>query len=333
MEVGKVKYYVNVYTETGLSIDITNAVSELGWEENKDELSTRISFQMHNASYNGKKLSTLIKINQLVCIKAAFDGSTKTIVWGSIKEAELITSMAEDTYDITAYDCLYSMSKSQDSVYFTHGQKTKTLLKTIFSSWEIGIDQYSGANIRHSKICYKNKSLSDIVIGILNEAHAQGDCKSVIRASGYDKVSILHEGSNSTVYTLTSKNCVESKYKISITDMVTRIKIMSSGSDDSASQVELTVNRNTEYGVIQNIITRSTNDTLAKARTEAITTLKESAVPTVTRTIEAPDVPDIHKGDRVNISAGSINGTYIVRSIQHNAADCTMSLDIYEFTE
>lgn len=54
---------VIVITEKKLQLNITQAVEELGWEENEDELAMKIHFNMYNALYNKERLSSLVKIN------------------------------------------------------------------------------------------------------------------------------------------------------------------------------------------------------------------------------------------------------------------------------
>lgn len=52
INVNNVSYTVIVITEKKLQLNITQAVEELGWEENEDELATKIHFNMYNALYN-----------------------------------------------------------------------------------------------------------------------------------------------------------------------------------------------------------------------------------------------------------------------------------------
>ena len=332
MIAGKVQYYVYVTTEKKLTLNVTNAVEDLGWEENEKEISCRISFTMYNATYENQRLSTLIKIGQAVTVKANWGDGSKTIVTGFIKEAERDSTKSSEAYKIIAYDCLFSMQKSQDNVYYAKGKKTKAALTDIFKKWSVKIDKYTGPDVKHSKIVYKNKNLSDIVLGILDEAVKKGGAKSVVRASG-NKVSILKIGSNSEVYQFDSSNCVESKYKISITSMVTRVKIVASKKDSDQAKVEAVVNGKTSYGVMQKIQTHASSDSLSDAKKAAREILDEYGDPKKTMTVQAPDVPPIYKGDMVHINAGSLKGDYIVKSIQHNAATGKMSMDVEAYKE
>ena len=79
INVNNVSYTVIVITEKKLQLNITQAVEELGWEENEDELAMKIHFNMYNALYNKERLSSLVKINSVVVVKAYW-GSGKGIV-------------------------------------------------------------------------------------------------------------------------------------------------------------------------------------------------------------------------------------------------------------
>jgi len=331
MEAGKTLYYVFVTTEKGVTFNVTNAVQDLGWEENEKELSMRVSFTLFNAIYNGSRLSSFIKIGQPVTIKANWGAGPKTITTAYIKECERDTSKSAETYKVTAYDCLFNMQKSNDDIYYAKGKKTKKILTAIFKKWGIEIDKYTGPNVKHGRIVYKNKSLADVVLGVLNDAAKKGGAKSHVRASG-NKVSILANGSNANVYYLNSTNCIESKYKISIVDMVTKVKITAvSKKNKKRTKVKAVVKKNTQYGVIQKIQTYSKGDSKKDAKKAAKKVLNEHGSPKKTMTVQAPDIPDLYKGDKILIKAGSLNGYYLVKSIQHNAASGKMSMEVKAF--
>ena len=79
IDISKVTYDVIVITEKKVQLNITQAVESLGWEEEEDELAMKITFEMYNATYDGSKLSSLIKIGCVVGVKASW-GSGKGFV-------------------------------------------------------------------------------------------------------------------------------------------------------------------------------------------------------------------------------------------------------------
>ncbi len=332
IEAGTISYTVIAFTSKGVQLNITQAVKDLGWEEGEDELAMKMTFKMYDATYNGSKLSTLLGIGCVVAIKAKWEGSSSVVAQCNITECERSTSKSDEIFDVTAYDCLYNLQKSQDNVYYSKGKKTKSAIKAIFSSWGITLSSYSGPNVTHSKILYKNTYLGDIIRGILDDAKKKGGCSAIVRSTK-GKVSIVKVGSNSTIYHFESSNAISSKYKISIADLVTRVKIVSSADDEGSTKVEAVVNGKTSYGIFQRIYNYSGSDSLSDAKEAAQEILDEKGEPEETSTVEAPDVPSVRKGDQVHLKVGALNGFYVVKSIQHDATSGKMTMEVETFTD
>lgn len=81
INVNNVSYTVIVITEKKLQLNITQAVEELGWKENEDELAMKIHFNMYNALYNKERLSSLVKINSVVVVKAYWGAERALLPW------------------------------------------------------------------------------------------------------------------------------------------------------------------------------------------------------------------------------------------------------------
>lgn len=180
------KYKLNatviVITEKKLQLNITQAVEELGWEENEDELAMKIHFNMYNALYNKERLSSLVKINSVVVVKAYWGSGKGIVAMGNIVECERKVSKSDDVFNVVAYDNLFNLQKSSDNVYFASGKKTKSILTAIFKSWGITISKYTGPNVAHKKILLKNKKLGDIIREVLDEAKKKGGGAPVLPA-------------------------------------------------------------------------------------------------------------------------------------------------------
>lgn len=329
IKAGKVSYYVYAYTEgMGSALNITKAVDDLSWEENEKEFSAKITFRIYNAKYDGKKLSSLIKIGMPVVIKADWGSGRKDVCIGYTKSAERDTTKSSETYKITAYDCAYAMLKAQDSIYYAEGKTTKSIISTLFAQWGVILDQYTGPDVKHSKIVYKNKYISDIILGILDEAAKKGGKKAIVRATRYKQVSVLEQGSNTDVFEFTTQNSIESRYTISIENLVTRVKIVAYEKESDQAKVEAVVEGDTSYGVLQRVQTHSQSDDLSEAKKAAQEILDENGKPKETMHVQAPDVPPIRKGDKIKVTAGALNGYYLVKSIQHNAAQGKMNMEV-----
>lgn len=161
INVNNVSYTVIVITEKKLQLNITQAVEELGWEENEDELAMKIHFNMYNALYNKERISSLVKINSIVAVKAYWGSGKGIVAMGNIVECERKVSKSDDIFNVVAYDNLFNLQKSSDNVYFAAGKKTKSVLTAIFESWGITISKYTGPDVAHKKILFKNKRLGD----------------------------------------------------------------------------------------------------------------------------------------------------------------------------
>ena len=69
------------------------------------------------------------------------------------------------------------MQRSQDNIYFAAGKGTKSALTEVFKSWGISLSSYTGPDVSHSKILYKNAYLGDVVRGILDEARKKAEAR------------------------------------------------------------------------------------------------------------------------------------------------------------
>ena len=76
------------------------------------------------------------------------------------------------------------------------------------------------------------------------------------------------------------------------------------------------------------VVLMTSSSTLAQAKEDAKGILRENGQPKRTITVDAPDVPEIRKGWRVRMEAGSLLGYYIVKGVTHNATDRTMSMEL-----
>lgn len=287
INVNNVSYTVIVITEKKLQLNITQAVEELGWEENEDELAMKIHFNMYNALYNKERLSSLVKINSVVVVKAYWGSGKGIVAMGNIVECERKVSKSDDVFNVVAYDNLFNLQKSSDNVYFASGKKTKSILTAIFKSWGITISKYTGPNVAHKKILLKNKKLGDIIREVLDEAKKKGGGAAIVRSTE-SKVQVIAKGSNTDIYHFSGDVSSQVSHKISIANLVTRVD----------------------------------------AKKEAKEILEEKGSPKVTSKLIAPDIPCVRKGDIIHAKVGSLNGYYLINSIQHNAKNGQMTMDV-----
>ncbi len=56
--------------------------------------------------------------------------------------------------------------------------------------------------------------------------------------------------------------------------------------------------------------------------------MNEYGKPVRTIVLEGPDVPVIRKGDKIHVKAGTLNGYYVTKSVRHDAATRSMSMEL-----
>ena len=330
IDVSKIKYQLLLVTESGKEIDITGATEDLGWEEGEAELALRTSFTMANTTYNGQLLSSLAKPGCIIAIIADWGTGKEEVARGKIAEWDPQFSGSGNIVGITAYDDLINLQASQDNRYYSAGTGTKSAITAIFNDWGIPVGEYKGPDVAHAKTLFKAEYLSDIIIQLLDDAKKKGGASCTVR-SAKGKVSVLPEGSNTTIYHFTEDKNVElARDMMSITTLVTRVKVVGKEDAEGKQAVEAVVDGLTNYGIRQQIYVRDEDDTLATATAAAQDIIDTVGKPDRVRTINAPDIPIIRKGDKVHIQAGTLNGYYIVKAIQHNASSAIMSMDIKE---
>ncbi len=328
VDINKLKYTLICVTEKGVQLDVTAMVESLGWEEGEGELAQRITARLRNSSYNGALLSNQIKPGCLLAVLAEWGGKAQEVARGQVEEWTVSSSGSASTLELTAYDELINLQKSQDDRYIAAGTGTRTALTAIFNDWGVTIGSYKGPNVRHAKAVYKGDTLSDIILDLLDAAVKQGAKKCLVRAEK-GAVSVVPVGGNATIYHFDEDSSVEVlRDRVSLEGLVTRVKVV--GKENSAERrpVEAVISGKTQIGIRQQIYNRPQDDSIAAARNAAKEILRESEEDQREISISAPDVPVIRKGDKVHIKARTLSGYYIVAAAQHDADTSGMSLTV-----
>lgn len=328
IDIRKLAYKLVAILEDGTQLDISRAAEDLGWEEGEGELSMRLSFTVQNAKYRGQPLSQLMKPGCIVAVIADWGDGTDEVARGTIVDWDTSNSGSSDTFAVLAYDELFNFQKSQDNRYITAGTGTQAAITAMFNDWGIPLGEYKGPNIPHAKTLYKNEYLGNILGDLLETAEKQGGPKCVTRASK-GAVSILPLGSNEVVYHFDEDSSLTvTKDKISTQNLITRVKVVGKEDADGRQNVEALIDGKTEYGIRQRIYTRQEDDSLATAKTEAQKVLDENGDPENTISFQSPDVPVVRKGDKIHVTTRTRDGNFIIKSIQHNAANGTMTMSV-----
>ncbi len=325
MKVSDTNYTLVIVAEDGTQYDVSDFAEDLGWEENEKELATTMSFSVGTEN---EQLGEIIKIG---CLAAVLTNGVER-VRATINKSKSKTSGSKVTNQLTAYDDLFPLQKSEDHLYFAAGQTTQAILTQIFSEWGIPLGTYSGANVTHEKLVYRSGTLADNILDILDDAVKKGGPKSIIRATE-GVIEVIQRGANETIYQFAEDSAISAEQEISITDLVTRVKVIGKETTEGRPAVEAVLNGLTQFGIRQKIYARENDANATEAQTAAQKILDEKGNVSKKQSIQAPDCPEIRKGDVVYVNIGAMDGYYFATGVRHDAASGTITIDLEERVE
>lgn len=330
----KFDYTVILLTEDSKQYDITSYATSLSWEEPEKQLAARLNLTVKNELPEKIKskgrLSLLARPGCYVYLLYSYNGGkNKEVFRGRIIEWNPSAKASSESLKLKCYDMLYDLQESQDHLYFSSGQKTKSIINQVCSKWKIPLGKYSGANEKHGKLVFKSKSISSILTEVLDEAKKKGGKKSLLRAVK-GKVQVLAYGENDPVYYFSrADNIISVNHKMSTSGMVTRVKVIGEEDDDGRRPVEATVDGQTKFGIRQKIYTRGKDESLDEAKKAAKDILKDDGEVKDTITIKTPDIPLVRKGDAIYLKTTiAPNGLYLVVGVTHDIDGKTMTMDL-----
>lgn len=326
-----ITYEVELITETGALYDLSPVMIALQIEEQTNELAQRVSLSTANMALDGTWLMALLKLGCVINVYANWGAGRQSLFSGKVWEWSYSSSQQKEI-SVTAYDCLKYLQQSYDYGYYTAGQSTTSILNTICSGWGVPISYKWGSTLTHEKLLFNNTAISEMILEVLEEVKEK--CGGNYVCHWKDNTLLVNSyGTNSQVYLFGEKCTMSTNHKISIHDLVTRVKVMGNADDDGRTPVEAVVDGDQEFGVMQKIIIRDTDKTIADATAEAETYLREHEVPEETITVTTVDVPFLRKGDLVSVSAGDLVGDYYILGITHKATNRQMTMTLEAKTE
>ena len=325
IDLSKIKYKVVLVNGKTLH-NITEYVENLGWEENEKELASRITFSVKNEKTKQGYLSSLIKPGLVIIVYATVGGTQSEVARGYVEKWDCKNTAGGDVLSCTCYDLLYKLQKSQDNRFYPSGTRTKTIVGGILKSWGIPYT-YNGPDRSHGKLVFNNDYLSDMILDTLDDARKRGSDRYTLRALK-GRVYVQRWGINSPIYVFTSQNSQSLNYVVDTSEMITRVKVVGQANDDGKRPVQATVTGNTTYGVRQKIYTRGSDETLSAAKSAAKQILNDEGKIEKSLSIRSVDVPIIRKSDLVYIKIGGHQSFYYVKSVQHDADEQSMTMDV-----
>jgi hypothetical protein len=322
----EVKYDIAVLLPEGDRLSLTNVANGLSWEEQSGELAARLKFQVLNQKVGSGWLHQKLPLGGRTVLRADWGQGWQEIHQGIIFDWEY-TNDSVGVLSITAYDMLIYLLRSKDDRYYPNGTQARVVIEDIAKAWEIPIGQIDVPDVALSKQVFRGDTLAGMLEKVLDQILKRGGGKHIVRANG-GKISILPLGQNSMVYRFEDDVIQRVTDKQDLEDLVTRIKIVGKENEEGRAPIVATVDGKTEFGILQDVLYQEQYDTAVAAKTAAEEVLSERGDPRKQRTIFAPDLPFLRKGDKVSISAATLEGDFVVIGIQHDADSRSMVMEV-----
>lgn len=337
------EYKMNLFDSSGKKYQLKNVTTDLIFGHAENDLAEKVTITLANVMVGKNRLSSCIKLRQKCFLYANTGSGYKEVFRGYVWERKFSTS--NDSRDITlvCYDRLIYLMNSKDNLFRKKGANTKNVITSIAKKWGVKI-KYSYKSISHGKLVYRSETISDIIVSVLNKAKKKTSAGYVIRCEKGVMV-IEQTGTNKTVYNIVKgENAISDEYIQSMEDMVTKVKIVKaetvkkkkSSKSDSGTEEETgkyvtvsTVKGDTKkYGTLQDIIEKGSDEKLSEAKKEAKNIIKKNGKPKTEISVVAVDNPWIKKGHKIHIKTGVLNNYYIVKGIEHDCMNHTMTLEV-----
>ena len=327
IDISTIQYDVELITENGAVYPLNDIFKSLSWEEQENTLAQQATIVVANTKVGDNPLIDIIKINCIIRIFGSWDSPRELLFEGTVWDWQYHSTASARLWTITAYDPLIRLQQSKDFKYFSAGLTTQTLIGEICAVWNIPFEYKWEQSIVHEKKVFNGNTVSDMINTALKEVYRQTGVKYVVYFRD-GKLQVIGYGNNDTIYKFTDPQAISTDSKLTINDLVTRVKVIGKSDDDGRSPVEAVVDGDLRFGVLQEIIRRDGDSTIAAAIAEAETTLRERGRPSEHIKVRTPDVPFLRRGDAVYMWAGNLQRIFFITGISHNAArkEMTMSL-------
>lgn len=335
------EYKMNLFDSSGTKYQFKNITTDLTVGHEENDLAQKVNITIANVKVGKKRLSNIIKLRQKVYVYANTGSGYKEVFRGYVWERKFDTSLDTREISLICYDRLIYLQNSKDNFYRKKGAKTKNVITSIAKKWGVKI-KYNYVSITHGKLVYRSENISDILLSILNKAKKQSGVGYAIRCEKGVMV-IDKQGSNSTVYKVESgDNALSQSYTETMEGMVTKVKIVKAETvkkkkkkgDDTEKETGRYVTvanvkgDTKQYGTLQDIIEKGSDEKLSDAKKEAQKIIKKDGHPKRDISVTAVDIPWVEKGHKVYINAGTLKNNYIVKGIEHDAANHTMTMEV-----
>lgn len=326
IQVEIITYEVELVTETGAVYDLSPAVIELQWEQPSNELAQRVSLTTANMALGSTWLMNIAKIGCLIQIYSDWGAGRTQLFTGKIWEWAY-TSATQKEMSLVAYDALKYLQQSYDYGYHSAGQSTSAILGLICNQWGVPMSYQWERQITHEKQVFNNLAISEMVVKLLEQVRYRYGERYVCHWKE-GALTVEAFGTNEDVYMLEEICTISTENKVSIHDLVTKVKIIGNADDEGRTYVEAIVDGDQTFGVMQKIMVRHNTTTLWDVKQEAQVYVEQYDTPEEYIAVRAPDVPFMKKGDRVAVCAGNLSAQFFVLGVCHRGTAKEMVLTL-----
>lgn len=317
------------YRLKGITTDLITS------HENND-IAEKVTITFANVKVGKKQLHSIVKLRDKIYVYANTGSGAKEVFRGIVWERQFDRTSDVKEVKLICYDKLIYLMNSKDNLFVKKGTTTKSAVTKLAKKWGLKI-RYSYKSISNKKIVYRSETIADILVSLLNRAKKETGVGYVIR---FEKNVLVIEptGKNKTVYKVESgDNSLSVSYNETMDGMITKVKIVKAETQKKKDSEEETgryitvanVKGNTKkYGTLQDILEKGKDDKMSKVKKEAQNMIKKDGSPKKNITVSAVDNPWIKKGYKVYINSGNLKNYYIVKGIEHDATNHTMTMEV-----
>ena len=224
-----------------------------------------------------------------------------------------IDNKARRNWDLTIYDRLIYLAKSDDQYLFEEGSTAASRIEQICSDWNIPVLSIPDTGVGLARDVVRAKSIWSIMQDQLKET-AEKDGKLYTIRMQPDGLELFEIGSNKDPWVFEFPvNLVSVSQKQTLDGAVTKVKVLGKGSKGELPPVESETSADTDkYGTIQKVVQykKGTDaDTTSKKANNMLGGIQETV------TVESIDINTIRNGDKVLVE-GWPDGLYVI-SVRH----------------
>lgn len=329
-------YTANLIASNGQKYRLKKITTDLITAHENSDIAERVTITVANVKVGKKQLHSLIKLRDKIYVYANTGSGAKEVFRGIVWERQFDRTSDVKEIKLICYDKLIYLMNSKDNLFVKKGKTTKDAVTELAKKWGLKI-RYSYRSISNKKIVYRSETIADILVSLLNKAKKETGVGYVIR---FEKNVLVIEptGSNKTVYKIENgDNALSVSYNETMDGMITKVKIVKAETKKKKDSEEETgryitvanVKGNTKkYGTLQEILEKNKDDKMSKVKKEAQNMIKKDGTPKKDISVTAIDNPWIKKGHKVYINTDYLKNYYIVKGIEHDANNHTMTLEV-----